>query len=463
MSMTGKTAADVARTIREQYEARTKHSRHADQEAKRFLPGGDTRSSSYYFPYPTYMREGHGCYVYDHDGNPYLDFFNNATSLIHGHGHPSVVSAAREQLEKGTVLGSPVTLATEHAALLCDRIPSVESVRYCNSGTEATLFAIRAARAFTGKDLIIKMDGGYHGTHDFVEVSIAPHPDWNDLPTGRLHSAGVPAVVLEHTLVVPFNELDALRAVLQKDGARIAGIIMEPMPARPGFPPPAPGYLEGVRSLADQYGVLLIFDEVQTFRLDLGGLQALGGVKPDLTALAKLIGGGFPVGAFGGRRDIMARFDPAEPQGLRQAGTFNGNPMTMAAGIAALNAYDAAAVAGVNELGDRLRNGFKRIFESLGIGGQATGLGSLVAIHWRDGAIRSARDAAVGARAARELPKWFHLEMMNRGVFMSSGGNLCTSTPMSEQEIDRALAAFEAALDVLKPYMAERVPHLLKE
>lgn len=460
--MTSKTAADVTRAIGERYEARTKRSRHADQQAKSFLPGGDTRSSSYYFPYPTYMEKGHGCRLYDHDGHEYLDFFNNATSLIHGHCHPGVVSAASKQMEKGTVLGSPGTLTTEHAALLCSRIPSVESVRYCNSGTEATLFAIRAARAFTGRDLIIKMDGGYNGSHDFVEVSISSDPDWHDLPRGRLHTAGVPAVVLDYTLVVPFNDLDALEAVLQSEGATIAAIIMEPLPARPGYLPPLPGYLEGVRSLVDPHGVLLIFDEVQTFRLSVGGLQALEGVQPDLTALGKLIGGGFPVGAFGGRRDIMARFDPADPQGLRQAGTFNANSMTMAAGIAALNAYDAAAVSRVNNLGDRLRNGLGQVFGALGIQGQATGLGSLVAIQWRDGAICTARDAALGERAVGDLRKWFHLEMMNRGVFMSCGGKLCISTPMTVREVDRALEAFEATLQVLKPYIAERAPHLLE-
>jgi len=457
-----KTAADVAAAIQKRYEARTERSRQADRRAKNFLPGGDTRSSSYYLPYPVYMKEGRGCRLYDHDGNQYLDFFNNASSLIHGHCHPSIVSAARKQLQKGTVLGSPDALTIEHAALLCDRVPSVESVRYCNSGTEATLFAIRAARAFTDRDVIIKMDGGYHGTHDFVEVSISSGPEAGSGPRGHLDSAGVPAVVLDYTWVVPFNDTETLRAMLQKDGTKVAAVIMEPLPGRSGYLPPEPGYLKGVRRLTEQHGVLLIFDEVQTFRLSMGGFQALAGVKPDLTALGKLIGGGFPVGAFGGRKDIMAQFDPADPGGLRQAGTFNANPMTMAAGLAALNSYDAAEVARVNELGDRLRRGFGSILASSGIQGQATGFGSLAAIQWRGGEIRTARDAAIGASAAGELPKLFHLEMMNRGVFAASGGKFCCSTPMIDHEIDLTTEAFEATLHVLNPYVTERLPHLLK-
>jgi glutamate-1-semialdehyde 2,1-aminomutase len=407
------------------------------------------------------MREGRGCYLYDHDDNEYVDFFNNATSLIHGHGHPDIILAAEQQLQRGTVLGSPGRSALEHAALLCQRIPSVESVRYCNSGTEATLFAIRAARAFTGRDFIIKMEGGYHGTHDFVSVSVAADPEWSGLPRGQLHSHGVPDAVLDYTRVVPFNDLQALQKALDQDGARVAAIIVEPAPARPGYLPPAPGYLEGLCRLANEHGALVIFDEVQTFRLSTAGFQALLGLKPDVTALGKLIGGGFPVGAFGGRRDIMARFDPAEPNGLRQAGTFNGNAMTMGAGIAALKAYDVAAVDTVNELGDRLRNGLDQAMGSLDIRAQATGIGSLAAIQWRDGTIRNARDAAAGMRAAAELPRLFHLEMMNRGTFISSGGKFCVSTPMTGKEIDRALEAFQATLHILKPYIRECVPHLL--
>ena len=474
-----KTAADVAAAIQERYRARTQRSRQADRRAKSFLPGGDTRSSSYYLPYPVYMREGCGCYLHDCDDNEYLDFFNNATSLIHGHCHPNIVSAARKQLQKGSVLGSPDTSTIEHAALLCDRIPSVESVRYCNSGTEATLFAIRAARAFTGRDVIIKMDGGYHGTHDFVEVGISSDPEADGGTRGHLDSAGVPAVVLDYTWVVPFNDTETLQALLQEEGTKVAAVIMEPMPARPGYLSPAPGYLEGVRRLTEQHGILLIFDEVQTFRLSMGGFQALEGIQPDLTALGKLIGGGFPVGAFGGRKDIMAQFDPADPEGLRQAGTFNANPMTMAAGLrqagtfnanpmtmaaglAALNSYDATAAARVNALGDTLRRGFGRVLASSGIQGQATGFGSLVAIQRRGGEIRTARDAAIGASAAGELPKLLHLEMLNRGVFAASGGKFCCSTPMTDREIDLTTEAFESALHVLKPYVTERLPYLMK-
>ncbi len=460
--MTGKESQNIRQRILERYFSRTKESKAYDSHAKKYLPGGETRTATYYFPYPAYMEKGEGCCVFDSDGNEYVDFLNNFTSLIHGHAHPVVVEAARDQLAKGTVLGSPSSIQTVHAELLCNRIPSLEKIRYCNSGTEATLFAMRAARAFTQKDIIIKMDGGYHGSHDAVEVNVIPDTKAKGLPEAHLEVAGVPSGVLNDIRVAPFNDLESVETLLKTFGGKIAGIILEPMLGSLGMVPPRADYLQGMRQLADQYDVLLIFDEVITLRLSLGGFQELAGVNPDLTALGKIIGGGFPVGAFGGRSEIMERFDPAHAQTMVHSGTFNGNNITMAAGVAALNLYDRETIDRINKLGERFRQGFADVFKRAGIKAQVTGLGSLNQIHWQEKPIRTAGDSYMGRMAAGELTQLFHLEMMNRGIFSASRGMYALSTPMTENEIERAIAECEGTVDLLKPYIAEVLPELVK-
>ena len=460
--MAGKRSEMIKQQILERYQNRTRESRAHHNTAKEYLPGGESRTATFYTPYPAYMEKGEGCRLFDGDGNEYLDFLNNYTSLIHGHAHPAIVETTRAQLGKGTVLGSPSVIQYKHAKLLCERVPCLEMLRYCNSGTEATLFAMRAARAFTQRDMIIKMDGGYHGSHDAVEVNVIPDTGASDLPERHIEVAGVPQSVLNDILVAPFNDLDSVEILLKKHADKIAAILMEPMLGSLGMVPPQTDYLKGMRKLADQYGVLLIFDEVITLRLSTGGLQALSGVTPDLTALGKIIGGGFPVGAFGGRKDIMQRFDPAHPETMVHSGTFNGNNITMAAGIATLELYDGAAADRINRLGERLRKGVNDVFLRAGISAQATGLGSLSQIHWTGQTITRAKDTYAARMAARELPRLFHLEMMNRGIFMASRGMCAVSTPMTEKEIDRAIDECEATVEMLKPYVAEETPHLIK-
>lgn len=456
-------AADkVAQEITERYLARTRLSREYDQQAREYLPGGDTRTATYYAPYPTYMAGGQACTIRDVDGNSYTDFHNNYTSLIHGHAFAAANEAAYREMRTGTVLGSPVTLQFQHAEILRSRVPSMERIRYTNSGTEATMFAIRAARAFTGKYALVKMDGAYHGTHDFVEVNVASDPDCDGAPVPRVTCKGVPPTVLNDTLVVPFNDLSALEATLKAHKKRIAAVIVEPMPGGAGDIPPLPGYLKGVRELTLRYGVLMIMDEVITFRLSTGGAQVMEGIRPDLTALGKIIGGGFAVGAFGGRKDIMALFDPGGSGGMSHSGTFNGNSVTMAAGIANLKAYDQKAVDHVNRLGGRMRKGFSEAFLEAGITGQMTGVGSMGTVHWCDGPIVNARDAAVGLKAAGELPKLAHLSMLNHGIFIPMRSQYAVSTPMVEALIDKAVEAFSDTLHILKPYVAETAPRLLK-
>ena len=454
---------DAARLIINTFEHRTRGSGELDKRAKESMPGGDTRASSYYSPYPAYMAHGEGCHLYDHDENEYIDFLNNYTSLIHGHAHPPTVSAIQEQAARGTVLGSAAEVTVEHAELLCDRVPSFESVRYCNSGTEATHLAMRAARAFTGRDIIIKMDGGYHGSHDYVQVNVQPDTNEEGLPRRRLTTRGVPAAVLEGMLVAPFNDLDALRDLLHAHSDDIAGIILEPAIGAGGGVEPEPGYLEGVRQLADSYGVLLIFDEIMTFRQDVGGFQAALGVTPDLTSVAKFIGGGLPLAVFGGRQEIMAPFAPSHPQTIPHNGTFNANNITMAAGLATMKEFGAEQVARINQLGQRLRKGLNAAFQESGIRIRAVGTGSIIRIHWSDGKIRTARDAVAAQEKALDFPRLLHLEMMNRGIFSAPRCQYAISTPMTEKEIDTAVAVMGQSISVVKSYVEERTPHLIHD
>lgn len=425
------------------------------------MPGGDTRAASYYAPYPAYMVRGEGCYVYDYDENRYIDFLNNYTSLIHGHAHPATVSAIQEQAARGTVLGSPAEATVEHAELLCRRVPGFESVRYCNSGTEATHLAMRAARAFTGKEVIVKMDGGYHGSHDYVQANVLPDISEEGPPRPRLSTRGVPAAVLDDVRVLSFNDLQALEELLRGQSGQIAALILEPVLGAGGGIEPRPGYLQGVRQLCDAWDVLLIFDEIMTFRQSPGGVQAETGVTPDLTSVAKFIGGGLPLAAFGGRREIMDPFDPAHPNTIPHNGTFNANNITMAAGLATLGAFNDPEVRHINRLGRRLKEGLNRAFGAAGFRVRAEGSGSIIRLHWSDGEIRNAREGLAAQVAARDLPRLLHMELMNRDIFSAPRCQFAISTPMSEREIDRAVSVMGESLEVARPYVEEHAPHLL--
>jgi glutamate-1-semialdehyde 2,1-aminomutase len=456
---------EVFSDIEQRYRARTPKSAALTEKAKTYLPGGDTRTATYYKPYPARMVNGSGCSLYDVDGNEYIDMLNNYTSLIHGHAHPDVMEAARSQLERGSVFGAASEIQHIHAEHLCARVPCLEQVRYGNSGTEGTMFAMRAARAFTKKDMFIKMDGGYHGSHDFIEVNVFPGSGTDSENQGlpaRHVERGAPRSVLNDIMVSPFNDLDAVETLLKKYDGKVAAVILEPMLGALGMVVPQPGFLKGLRELTHQHGVLLIFDEVITFRVTTGGIQQLEGVTPDLTALAKIIGGGFPVGAFGGRKDIMALFDPSRPDAVFHSGTFNGTDVIMAAGLATLNLYGKPAVDRINALGQKLRDGIDAAFANAGITGQATGLGSVAQIHWRTGEVKNAMDTAEGMMMSGDLPQYLHLDLMNRGFYSAARGMLVLSTAMDDAIIEKFLEAFAGALEVIKPYVEEKAPHLLR-
>lgn len=452
--MAGPELEKIKKDILERYKQRTKKSKEHNEKAKQFMPGGDTRSIAYYPPYPFFAEKGSGCYLYDVDGNEYIDFVNNMTSLIHGHAHPHVMAAICRQTQKGTAHGVPVEAQYKLAEMLCRRIPSVEALRFGNSGSEATMFCMRAARAFTGKDALLKMDGGYHGSHDFVQVNTTPDLAATDLPRVQPNK-GIPGGVADHIFVAPFNDLDAAERILKADKDRIAAIMLEPMLGAGGGIGPQDGYLKGLRELADRYGVLLIFDEIISYRLHAGGLQAKAGVKPDLTALGKIIGGGLPIGAFGGRKEIMDLFDPNNPAALDHSGTFTGNALAMVAGFANLEIYPQNEIDRINALGERLAGGLSNAMKNAGFTGAVRGIGSLTGIGFTEKPLLTSKDVFLSMAPTLELLKYLHLEMLNRGIYFMHRGMFVVSTPMTPKEIDLCVTNFEAALHMVKPLAEE--------
>lgn len=451
--MSNQQVEQLKKEIWQEYLDRTPGSMMHNQAAKGSMPGGDTRSIGFFQPYPFFVARGEGCRLYDVDGNSYVDFVNNMTSLVHGHAHPHVMQAIRAQTEQGITHGLPVEGQYRLAELLISRIPSIDSLRFCNTGSEATLFCMRAARAFTGRELIVKMDGGYHGGHDFVQVNPMPDLAAEDLPASQ-PTKGVPSCVAGNIRVVPFNDLEAMERVLEQEKGKTAAIIMEPMLGAGGGVGPRKGYLKGMRELADRFGALLIFDEIISLRVHEGGLQAREGVRPDLTALGKIIGGGLPIGAFGGRQDIMDLFDPTREDALTHSGTFTGNAVTMAAGLANLEIYGQSESDRINNLGDWLAAGLKNAFESLGLKGGTRGIGSMVGIAFTDKPLYTSRDVVMSLFPAIELLQYLHIDMMNHGVFFLNRGMFTVSTPMDEEVIDQTVSVFRKSLRRLKPMVA---------
>ena len=448
--------AEVESEVLAAYRARTSHSEALHAAARRVMPGGDTRTIAFHPPYPLAVDCGEGCRLWDADGNVYVDFLNNYTALIHGHAHPAITEVATAQVARGTAFPAPNRVQTRLAQIITDRVASVDLIRFCNSGTEAVMNALRAARAFTGRELVIKMEGGYHGTYDDVEVSVHPDPTSpsagpDSAPAAVLETRGVPANTVANVLVTPLNDLGAAERLLAERGNEVAAVIVEPVMGAGGMIPADPAFLEGLRALTVEHGALLVFDEVMSFRLEPGGMQERYRIRPDLTTFAKIIGGGFPVGSFGGRAAVMEQFDPSRPTPLWQSGTFNGNAVTMAAGVAAMGAYPATEVARINALGQRLRDDLQAALDEARVKGLVTGYGSFAAIHLGASEVSSYRDAA---RTDRALARLLHLALLLEGVFCAPRLMWCTSTAMDVPFVDEALSGFRRALTRIRPAVA---------
>jgi glutamate-1-semialdehyde 2,1-aminomutase len=443
-------AREILAREQKAYEAANPRSREFYQRSARVLPGGVTRALCFFPPFPCYADYGEGCWFVDIDGNRRLDLFNNATSLILGHRPPAVMKAVREQLSRGTAFQTNTGLETRLAEMLVERVPSVGQIRFTNSGSEGTLMAIRAARGFTGRRKIAKMEGGYHGSHDSVEISVRPsltEAGPAEAPIAVPGSAGIPPGVVADLVLLPYNNLAAARKILEREGPQIAGIIVEPILGSVGFIPAEPEFLTGLRAEAERNGIVFILDEVQSFRLSRGGAQALFGIRPDLTTFGKIIGGGFPVGAFGGRRDILALFDASSGKAkIPHAGTFNGNPVTMTAGIATLEHLTDQALGWLNSTGDRLRKRLEDLGARARVPMRITGIGSMFKIHFSATPVRDYRTAQQASSLIHEALFLFGL---NRGLYLSSGGRCCLSTAMGDAEIEKYLATVEEFLAAL--------------
>ena len=439
------------------YPDATSQSARLHRRAQQVLPGGNTRTTVFHAPYPIYAKSANGCRITDMDGVERLDFLNNYTSLIHGHLNPGIMEAVRGQLALGTCFANPTESEIALAEVLCRGTPSFERVRFSNSGSEAVMNAIKAARAYTGRPKIAKCEGVYHGSYDPVEVSLDSSPEnWGDHAPARVaYSAGTPQSVLDDVVVIPFNETDLANSILEPEAGSLAAVIVDIMPNRAGLIPARAEFLNMLREFTRRHGIVLIFDEVITFRNGPGGMQVEWGVEPDLTTLGKIIGGGFPVGAVAGRAEVMEVFNPGKGKPpLPHGGTFNANPVTMVAGLAAMEQYSAPSIARLEELGERAREVCRNAFRSAEMPGQVTGHGSLLRLHLTESPLKSYRDARHGA-ADRQRFSVLHASMLNHGVFMAPSGLMALSTPMEEADIDRMGEALLHSLKELRRHDRE--------
>ena len=459
-----KESEKVRERIAQTYRERCGNSEVFLQKEQNVFPGGVARNMQFHKPFPIVIERGEGSRVFDLDGNEYIDFCNNFASLILGHAHPKVLEAVNLAISKGTVQANPTPIQYELAELLCDRIPSIEQIRFQNSGTEAGIFAIRLARAFTEKNKILKMEGGYHGLSNELDVSI--HPPLEKAgnassPVSIPDDHGIPPGVVQDTLVAPFNDMDATQAIFEENIEDLAAVIVEPLLGSGGMIPPQDGYLEFLQEVTSRHKVLLIFDEVITLRLAYGGAQERFNVMPDLCILGKIIGGGFPIGAIGGRKDIMALMSPEKPY-VSASGTFSANNATMAAGLATMNKMTHDVYEQLEDKGTRLRERAREIFQDLGIKGQMTGIGSCFKVHFTDEYILNYRNVPE-KRNDLLIPSLLNLGLLNRGIYLSKRASGFISVVTTDVQIDSLLDAMYETLREMRPLIEEEAPEVINK
>ena len=420
------------------------------ERALRILPGGVSRNTVLRKPYPLYVDHASGCRVTDIEGVERIDFANNMASLIHGHAHPSIVEAVTEQLHKGTAFTLATEVEVRYAEHLVGRNDAFEKIRFVNSGTEAVMASVKASRAFTGRSKIAKVEGAYHGVYDYAEVSQTSSPaNWGsaDQPVGVPVAHGTPNAVLDDVIVIPFNDAERAVAILDEHKGELACVLIDLMPHRVGLSPAEPAFITALREWTEADGALLVFDEVITFRSRHGGAQTWYEEQPDLTAMGKVIGGGFPAGAIAGRGEVMGVMDPlAEPVLFPHSGTFSANPITMTAGLTAMALFDHDAVEHVNALASRAMAGITAAISAIGATACVTGGGSMFRVHLKAQPPRNYREAYADAEEASRRSALVDY-LVERGFIMINTCAATISTPMGVREID---ALVEAVADGLE-------------
>jgi glutamate-1-semialdehyde 2,1-aminomutase len=406
----------------ERYGAANRKSQKQYEKACAAFPGGNTRTALFYAPFPLTLVKGEGAYLWDADGHEYIDFLGEYSAGLFGHSDPVIRAALDRALDRGIDLGGHNTLEAKLGAAICARFPAIELVRFTNSGTEANLMAISAARAIIKRPRIMVFEGGYHG--------------------GVFHfpPGGSPINAPFDFVVARYNDTDGTVALIDQIGSDLAAVVVEPMMGNGGCIPADKTFLQALRDATQRHGVLLIFDEVMSSRLSPGGLQETYGVIPDMTTLGKYLGGGMSFGAFGGRADLMAHFDARRPDAFRHAGTFNNNVLTMSAGLAALSIYTPEAARRHNARGDALRDQLNALAREKDANMQVTGMGSMLNVHMRREPIRSPADVAKQDFDLREL---FFFDLVEQGIWLARRGMAAVSLAISEADYDRLVAAVE--------------------
>ena len=432
---------------------KTNESIYAD--AVKVLPGGVSRNTIFHKPYPHYVAGAQGCIVTDIDGVERIDFANNMASLIHGHAYPKIVDAVIEQLRKGTAYTLATEIEVRYAEHLTARSESLEKIRFTNSGTEAVMAMVKAARAFTGKHKIAKAEGSYNGTYDYIEVSQVSGPhNWGDIdhPNRNALAHGTPPSVLDDVIVYPFNDVERTIRLLDEHADEMGAVLIDPIPHRVGLFEATPEFVEAVYAWTRKHNALMIFDEVITFRTNYGGAQEKYKVRPDLSAMGKMIGGGFPVGAFAGRSDVMRVMDPNEnPLLLPHSGTFSANPITMTAGYVAMQDFDGDAVLKLNALTAQARNQIEAAIKLADIPVSISGAGSMFRLHPRAETPTTYRGAYQTASEKAVMTKMLDHLFYQENIIMVNTGTCMFSTALTQKEVDRLAEGLLNAFKIIRP------------
>jgi glutamate-1-semialdehyde 2,1-aminomutase len=425
------------------------------RKACEVIPGGVSRNTVFRKPFPHYADKASGCYITDIDGTERIDFANNMAALIHGHAHPAIVEAVTRQIQKGTAYTLASEIEMVFAQLLSERVKGFEKIRFVNSGTEAVMAMIKASRAFTGRPKIAKAEGTYHGTYDFAEISQTSNPsNWGEIdsPASVPLAFGTPKGVLDDVVIFPFNDIERTIAILDRQADQIACVLIDPVPHRVGLIPGNKEFIEALYTWTRKNGALLVFDEVVTFRVNYGGAQENYSVTPDITALGKIIGGGFPVGAFAGRSDVMKVLDPRETN-LRfpHSGTFSANPVTMTAGYVAMDLFDREAVSKLNAMTDLAVSQAREVIRIADVPVSVTGAGSMFRFHLTPAPPASYREAYQTKEAVAVINELLDYMYFNENILMINTFSCMFSTALTRKETDRLSEGLLRAFKALKP------------